>query len=586
MKRFRDKTTSVCMTLILIWMSTVSCDSCSPICDCVENYFAYCDRRDVTTGHVINILDQLPIRLTYIDISHNLLSVLTENMFHRHGDLTSININHNALRIIGRRTFHPLVRLRKLFLHHNNLFQITSDDFSYLKQLQKLYLNHNRIRVIQERSFAHLENLLELHLERNYLTNVTSQTFIGLTRLRILNLSDNNVHVISDFAFSSLFNLHKLYLNNNTVINLTSHTFSNMTSLRELDLSHNEIESINSSHLDTFKHHIRIIRLSSNRIARLSGDLFREMNKLSVLDLTQNKIKEIDDDVFWYLDLQELYLQANLLTTVTRAMFLYTYSVKAVDFSYNLIHTVSPGSWAGLGQSLLSLNLTGNDLTDLSKSMVQGMEALRMLSVANNQIFIIDSRFIAELPDLQMLDLSGNKLTSLVSRDLWGLELVPRILLERNPLRHFSGFVFVGEIHVSLSLSIISRNDRTVNVTWPYVGGNQLYWSVTVKNMNNTETKYDVTFYLQAYVTSATIPGLSPLTHYFICVRPVFVDESVKVNQIGYVTTSGWDELVTQTTLSLDKQVSRSSRPTLSAILYCLIFMVMVRFTSISGLES
>ncbi|XP_060081454.1 insulin-like growth factor-binding protein complex acid labile subunit [Ylistrum balloti] len=581
MKRLHDKNTSVIFTLINLWIVIVSCNACSPVCDCVGDYFVYCDRRELTSGHLFDLINDLPVKASYIDFSHNVIKELTNTIFCRHTALTSISLDHNIISDIDGNTFHPLLRLRKLYLQHNQLPHLKPGLFSHLTQLQNLHINNNYIRHIRDGSFARLVNLRELRLNRNYLYNVTSEAFAGLTNLHTLDLSNNNIHKISDFSFASLFRLRKLFLKANRVSILASNSFWNLTSLRELDLGHNRIVSIHPKYLDPFRQHIRILRLPSNRLVTLHGDVFTDMASLKVLDLSYNRLKTIEENVFWHLDLNELYLEGNSIEIVRREMFLHTLSLKHVDLSHNMITNISPGAWAGLGQSLLFLNLTGNRLVDLSRSMMQGMTALRNLCLANNKILTIDPNFLSELTNLQTLDLRANRLRSLVASDFIGLSVVPRLHLEYNPLIQFSGFMFNGEVHVSLSASVTSKDDRTINITWPFKEGNQLYWSVSVKNLNRTEIDNDNTFYLQAYLTNAMIPGLSPLTHYYICVRPVFVDESVIVNQIAYVTTLDTDELIPPTTLRDDVQISRSSqcRPLLWNVVNLLLFTVILKFS-------
>ncbi|OWF47827.1 Leucine-rich repeat-containing protein 15 [Mizuhopecten yessoensis] len=584
MKRLRDNNSSVWGTLLIGWVLITSpCNACSPMCDCVGNYFAYCDRRELTSSHLIDLMPDLPVRISYIDFSHNVIRVLTNSMFYRHTALTTISLDHNVVSDVSGSTFRPLLRLRKLFLQHNQLPHLNDGIFFHLTQLRNLYLYSNRIRHLPDRGFAHLVNLRELHLNRNDLDNVTSEALVGLSRLQILNISDNNINIISDFSFASLTNLRKLFLENNKISVLTSKTFWNLTSLRELDLRNNCIVYIQAAHMDPFRQHIRVLRLSYNRLVSLRRNVFDDMGSLRVLDLNYNEIKTIEKGAFWYLDLNELHLKGNRLEAVGREMFLHTRLLRYVDLSHNDIHLISPGAWAGLGQSLHVLILTGNRLVDLSRTMVQGMSALRKLRLDSNQIVTIDPEFILQLPSLQTLDLRANNLRSLFAQEFTDLPAVPRLLLEQNPLRQFSGFRFVGDVHVSLNLTVTSKNNRTVNITWPYKGGNQIYWSVSVKNLNRTQSDNDITLYLQAYVTNTMIPGLSPLTHYLINVRPVFVDERVRVDQTGYVTTLGPDESSSPpTTLRGDEHASGSCRcrPLPWTALYCLACIIMLRYPS------
>lgn len=85
--------------------------------------------------------------------------------------------------------FSNLISLETLNLNHNRLKRIGENIFSDLKNLKKLNSSDNRLERLEANSFDGLENLIELDLSINKLEKIDRDAFSGLISLKTLDLN-------------------------------------------------------------------------------------------------------------------------------------------------------------------------------------------------------------------------------------------------------------------------------------------------------------------------------------------------------------------------------------------------------------
>lgn len=105
--------------------------------------------------------------------------------------LEEVIINYSGIPAIGDSSFWPGKKIRSLDLSHNLLTTLTDDEFNGLSRLSNLNLADNLISVVPSAVFWRLENLTRLSIARNKLTRLVPRMFFKLDKLEHLDLSEN-----------------------------------------------------------------------------------------------------------------------------------------------------------------------------------------------------------------------------------------------------------------------------------------------------------------------------------------------------------------------------------------------------------
>ena len=325
---------------------------------------------------------------------------------------------------------------------------------------------HQFIQYIQHGTFT---GITKLDMSQCNITNLTPGTFNfqAFIKVKILRLNKNRISRLpSDIFHSSpLFNLEKLYLDQNRISYLSPKQFVYLSKLNRLGLSHNEIKNIQSGIFTTnplvrlglsFNYlenlpgdlfvgntsaSLKILQLKHNRLTDIPPCLFQSnasegiFPKLEVLDLSYNNIKELPTELFnstnWS-SLRKLHLQRNRLTGLPPRMFFPSYLE----------------------------NVTKNDLTkNLKKWTIESKTILNLeyLSLARNQIISISPKQFFNLPKLNYLDLSVNKIKYL-EPGIFTLNSLITLSLSGNMLKSMPGNLFSGNISTTLRVLLLKSN--------------------------------------------------------------------------------------------------------------------------------
>jgi Leucine-rich repeat (LRR) protein len=109
--------------------------------------------------------------------------------------------------------------------------------------------------------------------------------FSDLTKLKILNLGDNKLTVLPYDAFFELKDLEVLYLDGNKIQSLHIAIFSEMTSLRIIFLNKNQLKRLDDIFVRNFR--IQEIYLNENLLESISIE-FKQLSELKIVDLGKN----------------------------------------------------------------------------------------------------------------------------------------------------------------------------------------------------------------------------------------------------------------------------------------------------------
>ncbi|XP_057578273.1 toll-like receptor 4 [Hippopotamus amphibius kiboko] len=159
----------------------------------------------------------------------------------------------------------------------------------------------------------------------------------------------------------------------------------------------------------------KMLDLSFNYLSHLGSHSFSNFSELQVLDLSRCEIKTIEDDAYQGLN--------NLSTLILTG---------------NPIQSLALGAFSGLS-SLQKLVAVEINLVSLEDFPIGHLKTLKELNVAHNLIHSFKlPEYFSNLPNLEYLDLSNNKIQNIYHEDLKVLHQMPLLNLSLdlslNPL--------------------------------------------------------------------------------------------------------------------------------------------------------
>ncbi|KOB74993.1 Tartan/capricious-like protein [Operophtera brumata] len=349
--------------------------------------------------------------LTYLDLSYNHLKKLTGYETNRLQNLEVLNMSHNEIETVDGNCFIQSLKLRRIDLSFNVInSKIDNHMFGSSVELEFLDLYKNDIRVIEGDSFKN-NNLTYLNLEKNNITGeITYNTFAGLKYITKLDLSQQNITILKNKSFIEMTNLTHLNLSTNHIKNIENLTFVN-SSVLVLDLSFNDVSKLHF--LNGCLVNLTDLYLNNNKITTIEENLFKKQNSIKKLDLSMNKITKIEVNALPLASLQYLNILDNQLTgDVDAKMF-------------------SPAKY------LRFLDLSNYNLSKINYSAFIDMPVLARLNLSHNVIENIETDNFRNISNMYSLDLSYNKLEKLQFNNSL-LTNLKSAYLNNNKLSNFS----------------------------------------------------------------------------------------------------------------------------------------------------
>lgn len=218
-----------------------------------------------------------------------------------------------------------------LYVNNSTVTDLRNGSFEKLT-MHNVQLSGCRIRNIEPRAFRGQErSLRNLNLQENELTQVPTEALKDLEKLTLLDLSKNRITKIPDGAFATL-QLMTLKLSDNNV-SLAPFAFRGLeNSLKNLNLKGTKQKRI--------------------------PEAIRGLKTLAFLDLAQNALRELPGPGVGVMD--------------------GLHSLTALNLERNLIQSVGPKAFSGVNDSLSSLSLLNNLITDFPTEAMKSLIELRV----------------------------------------------------------------------------------------------------------------------------------------------------------------------------------------------------------------
>lgn len=448
-------------------------------------------RLDLSSNHIKvkelegGRLHKIP-ELKALYLQNNLLKDLPTT-FANFMNLRALNVSNNRLRVIPE----VVMKIRTLqeFDASFNSLETLPDNIGDLTGLQRFSFLGNSISKIPN-SFFKLRYLEYVDCRRNQIGDLG--IVMNLPRLETLHADHNAIHLLDlsmgeklvkvdvshneitqvmislpPFGSTSRY-LTILDLSNASLTTLDGGVLDKLTTLTTLKIQHNSLSYLPDTIQDLV--HLETLICYENRLQKLP-DTIGKLTKLKVLDAHNNNLRDVPETIWNCSSLSCLNLSSNFLTTFPPPSIIPLHGhpipspngqiVVELPKVYNHEHVISnhlypPLSFSLLNlsisenrfssnlealrniaflRSLLSLNLSYNDISDLPSGFFRGMVKLEEIYVCGNEITTLPAEDLGGLRELKVLFLSGNKLTVLPA-ELSRLKKLKKIDVSNNNLRY------------------------------------------------------------------------------------------------------------------------------------------------------
>ena len=342
-----------------------------------------------------------------------------------------------------------LPNLQYLWLDNNGIVGLKSNTFNgdLLPKLQYLYLRNNKISVIESYSFANLSSLEEVYLINNLIQKIEQDAFIETPSVKLVNLDSNNLPGIPKFG--NLKNLQKLYMQTNSMKDPTFPAdYQQLKFINDIGLSNNAFRSLDDN---TFKHlqnsGLRKLGLSRNHIDTISKGAFRWFKNIQSLKLGTNPLTSSDLHTAFYglvgsqlvsLDIDNIKL-GGVLPSSTFELLRNT-SITTLKLKNNKMSSIPPRGFADL-KMLITLDLSNGGIFNISSSAFDGLDALTILFLNDNQLSKVPNNLP---PSLEKLYLNGNQITGLEDKTFANLSKLQLLYLGNNKIHSLEQDAFYG----------------------------------------------------------------------------------------------------------------------------------------------
>ncbi|KAF7991264.1 hypothetical protein HCN44_002826 [Aphidius gifuensis] len=268
----------------------------------------------------------------------------------------------------------------------------------------------------------------------------TRENFEILKNQPITSITRRNVgyQKIPDDLLSIGLNIDKLDLSDNLIYRLMDNTLKYTPNLKELKLGNN--------------------LLGDNLNPIFSSNEFHDLEKLKLLDLHGNGIRSIEEGIFkGCFNLEELYLDDNNLSIVPADSLKGPKKMRILSLAGNNIGLLPRFAFGNLGESLLRVDLSRNELTHMEDNSLAGLNNLFFFNISRNELTRFNSDVFKGANNLLQLDLSINFLQEFPTEAFRHLERLKFLNLSNNLITEIERTHIAGLIE--LQVLDLSRNN-------------------------------------------------------------------------------------------------------------------------------
>uniref|UniRef100_A0A673GTR6 Slit homolog 1 protein-like n=1 Tax=Sinocyclocheilus rhinocerous TaxID=307959 RepID=A0A673GTR6_9TELE len=327
----------------------------------------------------------------------------------------------------------------ELRLNNNDLSILEATGlFRSLTHLKKINLSNNKITEIEDGAFDGASSVVELHLTANHLVSVRGGMFRGMDGLRMLMLRNNRIRCIHNSSFSGLQNVRLLSLYDNQLTTIMPGAFHTLPNLSTLNLLANPFNC--DCRLSWLGEWLRSRQIVTGNPRCQNPAFLREIPLQDVAKPDFLCDKGLVEDDVSCVPKPVCPEQCTCLDTVVRCSNKHLLAlprgvprnVTELYLDGNLFVAV-PKELSAFKQLQL-VDLSNNKISSLSNSSFANMTQLTTLILSYNALSCIPALVFGGLSSLRLLSLHGNNISELhqgVFRDAASLS---HLAIGANPL--------------------------------------------------------------------------------------------------------------------------------------------------------
>lgn len=351
--------------------------------------------------------------------------------------------------------------------------QITS--ILYIICTEKDTLSH-----VKDGMFNNLESFMGLSVENcrvsympgNFLSGLQSLEQIEIKSAGTLEMEDSVFHQVPKLTHVTIASSHVVKmpdlckLSNLKFLNVSDNDFQSMEStgvlckndtvlphLTTLILDKNSIFNISSGSLKSLPN-LNDFRIADGNLVNIEEDALSDVQKITFLDLTNNAISNVSVSQFsWNRELEVLGLGRNPLKQIHPKTFSSVKNLIVLTLDYSGLDNAV---WESLYpfRQLKDLQLQGNSVTMLNRTVLRSLSSLRNLDLGDNRISDLSTEMFQAMAELQFLHVNQNNLTEIRNNTFLGLQKLVALDLRGNRIKTiekgaFSHFVSLAELDLS-----------------------------------------------------------------------------------------------------------------------------------------
>ena len=267
------------------------------------------------------------------------------------------------------------------------------------------------------------------------LSTISSNALFGIHSVKFFHFTANRLTALDAGTFKGLSEMHHLALDFNCLTFLPATLFHDLVRLRSLFLTGNQLSVLPVGIFQNMQN-LRAIRLDANTLTTLGYQhIAPNQSDVNVKPTTYNSI------LSGLVQLENLNLANNMLTSVSKGMFDGLVQLKFLYLSFNPLHTLSGDIFSEMAP-LQRLHLQETHITSIPSDIFQGKDSLVTLFLSSNHLTTLPASIFHGLKYLNELDLSGNTLNTLPDGLFKDSRRLYELNIHRNKIRQLPEHIF------------------------------------------------------------------------------------------------------------------------------------------------
>ncbi|BFZ07561.1 hypothetical protein BsWGS_10600 [Bradybaena similaris] len=285
--------------------------------------------------------------------------------------------------------------------------------------------------------------VVELSLRYNSIQHLPARGFQGL-HVERLDLLDNAVSVVHQDAFAGLEHcLRSLSIQLYAVYGLPSRALSRLANLQTLIIvGCNQQQLLPGLFLNLTA--LKELHLTGCRTAYVQAGALTSLSHLQTLVLAQNALQSQHlAEISLLEDLLVLDLSSNNIRNLSRLLFPGFCKLRTLKAASNKLTYIAKETFANLDFSLEELDVRDNHIDERALGSLANLRLLVRLDVSDNNIHTLSRDYFAGLRYIQTLSLANNKVTTVGRHSFLGLGFsLQELNLRGNPLEFIEAGTF------------------------------------------------------------------------------------------------------------------------------------------------